>query len=560
MTAEKETVKGQGIKIVFQLFQKTQELSPIQKSQSQSAQAQTSQASSPVASQKRQVFYSNQSQNKKQVPLSKKGQSKEGHSKSTTLADAVIFFHQILNNNHRSPHPYLQNYEKEPDKRYGEQKLFWDGFQWVSKTTPIIKNLEHTTNTKKVQISGLPLELGLKAEDIKRELNTKLKERYRTDKDIIQKVDLILAQNAVAVELGTRDDIPKIKETFDGQKMLGQYLRVTSFEDKTINFNVSSNFNTATSMSNPIANSAQTAAQAAAIATAALRGMQGQDVKISLKGQTVEQCNFTSLNTCIASRILKVWNVVDPIDLYKKAEELQEVQMDMKEEFQSHGKIIDIRMIAAGKGQFGAEPGSIFVEYEDEKSAVAAMEQLRGRKYDNKLVYVAFVKPELYEEQFKALSESFLTLELPPETVQPQQIKEADYEFEQLLISCNEMQNMRMLFLFGNIIFSVFLIICLVQLKRSRIILYCSIYLSYRFIATSTVEIRICVLWVQLNYRSKITYSFFEFFQFYICQSSVVYCVHVYRIQFYSFSIVCYCLGMFPQLCKAIRPIIVRSR
>lgn len=170
--------------------------------------------------------------------------------------------------------------------------MFWDGFQWVSKTNPKIKNLEHTTDVKKVQISGFPLELGLKAEDIKMELNRQLREKYNPEKDIIKSVDLIPAQSAIAVELGTRDDISKIKEIFDEKRMFGQDLRVISFEDKTISFNVAGSFNDAAGMSNPIVNSAQTAAQAAAIASAELKRLQGEDVKITLKGQSVEQGKF----------------------------------------------------------------------------------------------------------------------------------------------------------------------------------------------------------------------------------------------------------------------------
>ena len=202
-----------------------------------------------------------------------------------------------MNECNRSPNPFLKDYGKDsyttgigtiPEKRYGEQKMFWDGFQWVSRTTPLVKSFEQVTNTKKVQISGLPLELGLRAEEIKRDFNKKLKERYKTDKDLIQSVTLIVAQNAAAVELASKDDIPKIKETFDGQKLLGQVLRVTSFEDKTINFNVTNSFGgtnvSLNSLANPLANSAQTVAQSAAIATAVLKKMQGHDIEITLQG------------------------------------------------------------------------------------------------------------------------------------------------------------------------------------------------------------------------------------------------------------------------------------
>ena len=165
----------------------------------------------------------------------------------------------------RSPNPCLRNYNIASNNRYGDQGKFWDGFQWVAKTVPKVRDFVHTTDVKKVQISGLPLELGLKPEDIRQELNFQLNANYHPESDIIKTVDLILAQNAIAIELGSREDISKIKDTFDGKEMLGQRLIVTSFEGKTINFNTTEMANEAASSSNPIANSAMTAAQAAAI-------------------------------------------------------------------------------------------------------------------------------------------------------------------------------------------------------------------------------------------------------------------------------------------------------
>jgi len=225
--------------------------------------------------------------------------------------------------------------------------MFWDGFQWVSRTKPLVQNFEQVTNTKKIQISNIPLELGLRAEDIKRDFNKKIKEKYKIDKDLIQTATLIVAQNAAALELSSKDDIHKIKETFEGMKLLGQSLKVTSFEDKTINFNVQGNFsNTAsslTNLANPLANSAQTAAQAAAIANAALKGLQGQEVKITLQGM-----GFSS-----STKILKVSNAIDPVDFQRLGNELQEIQMDMKEKFESFGKLIDIRMVLPTKETLG---------------------------------------------------------------------------------------------------------------------------------------------------------------------------------------------------------------
>lgn len=300
-----------------------------------------------------------------------------------------------------------------------------------------MRNIEHVTDVKKVQISGLPLELGLKADVIKDEFNARLREKYPSDKDIIKAVNLILAQNSVAVELESKSDIPKIKETFEGLNLLGQELHVTSFEDKTINFNVTGTYDAAASTSNPIANTAQTTAQAAAIAKAALEQLQGEDSKAQPKIEATDQskCRVKEVGT----RILKVWNMINPIYFHTKSNELRDLQLDIKAEFETFGKIKDIRMVMPDTARLGAEPGSLFVEYTDTTASKIASEELKKRKFDTKEIKRAYVKESMYENYFKQASNSFINLvdlaqepmQYPIQTQIPAQAgKEADYEFE----------------------------------------------------------------------------------------------------------------------------------
>ncbi len=115
-----------------------------------------------------------------------------------------------------------------------------------------------------------------------------------------------------------------------------------------------------------------------------------------------------------------MWNVVDPADIYRIGSELQEIQMDMKDEFGCYGKLLDIRMVMPKQEVLGgtylahpvAEAGSFFVEYEDVKTAEMAADKIKGRKYDNKLIHYAFLNPDLYTQEFQAISQSFLALQL----------------------------------------------------------------------------------------------------------------------------------------------------
>ena len=136
--------------------------------------------------------------------------------------------------------------------------------------------------------------------------------------------------------------------------------------------------------------------------------------------------------------------MVDPLYFNKQDNELNEVKLDMKEKFMSHGNLLDIRIVAPEKAQFGAEAGSIFVEYDDSKSSEITLNELKGIKYDTRIVHTAYVKPDMYKEFFKPISESFIEIQAIPEIPIPYQMtipvpvpnpqihpsKDADYEFE----------------------------------------------------------------------------------------------------------------------------------
>eukprot|EP00831_Metopus_contortus_P022540 TRINITY_DN2032_c0_g1_i1.p2 TRINITY_DN2032_c0_g1~~TRINITY_DN2032_c0_g1_i1.p2 ORF type:complete len:145 (-),score=33.21 TRINITY_DN2032_c0_g1_i1:62-496(-) len=92
--------------------------------------------------------------------------------------------------------------------------------------------------------------------------------------------------------------------------------------------------------------------------------------------------------------------------------------MDMKDQFSSLGDLRDIRIVMPRKEILGAETGSLFVEYNSIKEATAVLERMRGIKYENRLLELVYVKSDLYEAQFKAISESFKDF-VYTETVEP---------------------------------------------------------------------------------------------------------------------------------------------
>eukprot|EP00826_Nyctotherus_ovalis_P047055 TRINITY_DN5366_c0_g2_i1.p1 TRINITY_DN5366_c0_g2~~TRINITY_DN5366_c0_g2_i1.p1 ORF type:complete len:291 (+),score=54.57 TRINITY_DN5366_c0_g2_i1:618-1490(+) len=290
-----------------------------------------------------------------------------------------------------------------------------------------------------MEISGLPLELGFKAEAIKDMLNAQLNQKYHPDENIIKNVELILAQNSIAVELESRDDISKIRDTFDGEEILGQKLQVISFENKIINYNVGGVYNEAAGSSNPIAHSTKTAAQAVAITQAAIKQLEGEETKGTSKEPSIEQGN-SPYNHAVATCILKIWNMVDPLYFHSRKEELPDLQLDIKVGIENFGRLADIRMVMPEKAVFGAEAGSIFAEFENIETSKLASQELKSSKYDGRVVQVAYVKPSMYEKYFKPAAESFIEIgtvqEIPApvqqysDHVQVTVVKEADYEFD----------------------------------------------------------------------------------------------------------------------------------
>ena len=63
----------------------------------------------------------------------------------------------------------------------------------------------------------------------------------------------------------------------------------------------------------------------------------------------------------------------------------------MEEQLSAIPLLQRIKIIRKGEEKFGAEVGSIFVEFGDKKSASIALENLKGRLYDGRYLQVCFI-------------------------------------------------------------------------------------------------------------------------------------------------------------------------
>jgi RNA recognition motif-containing protein len=123
---------------------------------------------------------------------------------------------------------------------------------------------------------------------------------------------------------------------------------------------------------------AQTNAQAAAIALAALKDLtsgQGNVSELNTKAST--------LKTVTVSSVLKLSNLIDKdeeftVDIYEGLME------DLEEEMQKIPHLKRVKVVREGEEKLGAEVGCAFIEFKDKKSAEIAMKSLKGRVYDGR--------------------------------------------------------------------------------------------------------------------------------------------------------------------------------
>jgi len=82
-------------------------------------------------------------------------------------------------------------------------------------------------------------------------------------------------------------------------------------------------------------------------------------------------------------------------------DDFQAIFDDMEEELVKHGDLERIKIIRNGEEMVGAEVGSVFAVFPNEKEAESAMRALRGRIYDGREIKVIFIPWEVYENDLK---------------------------------------------------------------------------------------------------------------------------------------------------------------
>lgn len=291
---------------------------------------------------------------------------------------------------------YYQRYYQRPHQDNDPKKppLYWDGYQWVIRPSTFTEqNFDIIKPGRKIIIANLPLQMNILVNHLKEfiiksalEKNIFSKKDLKENKDIIRTIELDMENNTAIISM-ENIDFAKRMVLLDGLIILGHTLRISAYQDISTNDENCSNITKA----GALANSAHLSAKSAAIAFAAFQNYSKNDnIKLNLE----------EIKINISSRFIKVINACDYKDALKfDYEKFEEILLDMKEQFMNFGDIVSSCIIKPRQEKLGAECGSVFIEFQDVKSAEMVMTQIKHKRYMGREIKVAYINENIYKKE-----------------------------------------------------------------------------------------------------------------------------------------------------------------
>lgn len=109
--------------------------------------------------------------------------------------------------------------------------------------------------------------------------------------------------------------------------------------------------------------------------------------------------NAVSLKTLTPSRFIKISNVWNR-DFELTTEAKKELVDDFSQELNSVTKFKSLTVTTKEMVKLGAEVGSIFVEFWNEKTAQQGVKKVKGRIYDGCEIKTCYIEEQLYVSYF----------------------------------------------------------------------------------------------------------------------------------------------------------------
>jgi hypothetical protein len=297
---------------------------------------------------------------------------------------------------------YYQRFYQRPhaDNDPNKPQLYWDGYQWVIRPNSFMDQcLDIIKPGRKVQIANVPLHLNIQVYDFREFIIKKCVEKdiiSQNDvnhiKNIIRGIEFDFENNASVIEMESID-YAKRMVLLDGLILLGHTLRASLYQDINSKDTGCSNVSKAAAL----ANSAHIAAKSTAIAFAAFKSLGNKADSLPVSIQSSEVTNIIP-----SSRVVKIMNLIDPKEAKDKSfpkEKFEEVMDDIIEELSKFGNIVSSHMIKPKNEKIGAECGSIFVEFQEQRSAENCSKAMKGKRYEGRDVKVAYLDENVFKKE-----------------------------------------------------------------------------------------------------------------------------------------------------------------
>lgn len=252
-------------------------------------------------------------------------------------------------------------------RRNAESNMYWDGFQWIARNQGGLDNIVHnaTRRNRRLYVSNIPVSSGINEEQLGQYLFAAMRERGLVPPEAPNPVVHVWFAREKGgtygfVELLTLEDTDKAL-SLDGMVLMGNTLGVKRPSDYQA----------------PL-----------------LPGLMPGQMPVLPAISAVPEVKATS-------RIVRMVKIL-PIDDDIENDDFLDVRDDMMDEGKKYGDLTRVLMARAdvqdpNSGETLVNAGDALLEYSDLESAERFFEELRGRKYEDKVVTMVSVDEEQWQ-------------------------------------------------------------------------------------------------------------------------------------------------------------------
>lgn len=141
---------------------------------------------------------------------------------------------------------------------------------------------------------------------------------------------------------------------------------------------------------------AENAAKAQGAAFAAMKVLENKKTSFNVDAANTYSSKLST------SSLIRVTNAVTPyMAEHLSQEEWNDYHEDLIEGFSRFGKIVHSWFVKKDEKKICADPGNIFIEYENPENSEAAFSEMNNRMYDEREIKLFYIPRTLYYQNFQ---------------------------------------------------------------------------------------------------------------------------------------------------------------